>query len=167
MAGPNDLYHHLRLEAAALPYITNASIVESRPHWVTGSHDTLTSIRNWTERRPGFPVYTADAFASTTSIQNWFTWKRWGSSFYLMICVVDTTAGTSKVYKQKIGTDATFVLIHTCSTSSEVFDFVEANNFVFFGNGVDMKKYDGTTVTNWGSTGPASVPTATNAGVCS
>ena len=162
MAGPNDLYHHLRLDAAALPYISNASIVENRPHWVTGSHDTLTSIRNWTERRPGFPVYTADAFPLTSSIENWFTWKRWGSSFYLMLSVVDTTATTSKVYKQQIGTDATFVLIHTDSTSAEPFDFVEANNHVYFGNGTDMKKYDGTTVTNWGMTGPSVVLTATN-----
>lgn len=160
----NDRFHHNRIENTALPYISNASVTESRPHWVTGSHDTLASIRGWTERRPGFPVYTADSYGANADIVRYFTWQRWNGSFYVMASVVDATGVTSKVYKQRVGTDAAFVLIHTDSTTAEPFDYVEANNFVFFGNGVDMKKYDGTTVTNWGITTPASVPTTVNAG---
>lgn len=161
----NDRFHHNRITNTALPYISNASITELRPHLVDGSHDTLGSIRGWLERRPGFSTYTADDFGSASTITRWFTWQRWDGSFYVMISVVNPGATTSKVYKQRVGTDATFQLIHTDSTSSESFDYVEANNFVFFGNGTDMKKYDGTTVTNWGiNPQPASVATISNVG---
>lgn len=160
----NDRFHHNRIENTALPYISNASITEQRPHYVSGSKNTLGSIRGWLELRPSFPIYTSDTYG-TSVISRWFTWQRWDGSFYLMICVTNASAVTSKVYKQKIGTDATFQLIHTDSTTSESFDFVEANNFVFFGDGVDMKKYDGTTVTNWGiNPQPASVPTTASGG---
>jgi hypothetical protein len=164
MASPNDQFNHNRIENTALPYISNASITEARPHLVDNSTNTYGSIRGWLERRPGFSTYTADTFGVNTKLLRWFTWQRWNSSFYVMLSVVDAVAVTSKVYKQKVGTDATFVLIHTDSTSAEPFDYVESNNFVFFGNGTDMKKYDGTTVTNWGITPPVSVPTTANAG---
>ena len=158
----NDRFHHNRIDNTALPYISNASITEQRPHWVQGSHDTLASIRGWTERRPGLSVYTADAFASTLTILRWFTWQRWDSSFFVMSSIVG--GGQSFVFKQKVGTDATFVQIYTEATTTEPFDYVEANNFVFFGNGTDMKKYDGTTVTNWGiNPQPTTAPTTSNA----
>jgi hypothetical protein len=92
-----------------------------------------------------------------------FSWQRWDGSFYVMMSVTDVGANTSKVYKQKIGTDATFQLLLTDATTSEAFDYVEANNFIFFGNGNLMRKYDGTTVTNWGiNPQPASVATLVN-----
>lgn len=170
MTSPNDQYQHNRIESTALPYISNASVIESRPHWVSGSNNTLASIRGWTERRPGFSTYTSDDLsASTGKIDRFFTWQRWDGSFYIMLSVSLATASPvrSRVYKLKVGTDATFVsLFDSSAVSTEPFDFVEANNFVFFGNGTaaDMKKYDGTTVTNWGITAPASAPSAANAG---
>jgi hypothetical protein len=41
---------------------------------------------------------------------------------------------------------------------SEPFDFVVSNNTCYFGNGVDMKKYDSATLSNWGITAPAAGP---------
>lgn len=161
MARENDRFNHNRIDNTALPYITNASITETRPHWVDGSHDTLATVRGWTERRPGFPTYTADDFGVSV-ILRYFTWQRWDGPYYVMISVVNIAAAQSYVYKQEVGANPAFILIHSDTTSAEPFDFVEANNFVFFGNGTDMKKYDGTTVTNWGLAGPTSVPTATN-----
>jgi hypothetical protein len=69
-----------------------------------------------------------------------------------MLNVVTSTQ--SIVYKRRIGTDATFVSLFT-SASTEPFDFAVANNHVFFCNGTDMQKYDGTTVSNWGITAPS------------
>lgn len=156
----NDRFHHNRIDNSALPYITNASIIEQRPHWVDNSHDTLASIRGWTERRPGFPLYDVTGYG-TEAFYRFFTWQRWDGSFYVMSSSTDGT--NSYVRKLKVGTDAAFVLIYTGAATSLVFDYVEANNFVFFGNGVDMKKYDGATVTNWGITAPTSVSTTSNA----
>lgn len=157
----NDKFQHNKTENTALPYISNASIVEARPHWVSGSHDAIASTRGWMERRPGFSAYTADTFGPS----RYFTWQRWDGAFYVMASVVNVGAVTSKVYKQKVGTDAAFVLLFTDSTTSEPFDYVEANNHAYFGNGAYMKKYDGTTLTNWGIVPPASVPTTSNAAV--
>src|SRR5207249_4283183 len=64
------------------------------------------------------------------------------------------TSTTSKVYKLKVGTDATFQLLLT-SSSTEPFDFTVSADHVFFGNATDMKKYDGTTLTGWGITAPS------------
>ena len=49
------------------------------------------------------------------------------------------------------------VLIWT-STSAVPFDFVVSDNFCFFGNETDMRKYDGTMVTKWGCDPPPNAP---------
>ena len=70
----------------------------------------------------------------------------------------EVTATQSKVYKLAVGTDASFVLIHT-GASTNPYYFIVDGNMLYFGNGTDMKKYDGTTVTNWGITAPSVAPT--------
>lgn len=142
---------HRTVANMALPYITNASPIAGSPRFVAGSN-VMTSIKGYAERRPGFPTYTSDNYASD-KIRRFFTWNTWAGVFFVMMCEVESAA--TKVYKLKVGTDATFVLIHTDATSTEPFDFAVAANHVFFCNGTDMKKYDGTTVTNWGITAPA------------
>lgn len=138
-----------------LPYISNASPTETKPHYKSGSN-VATNVRGYVGRRPGFRTWTTDVF--TNSILRIFQWRRWNGAFYVMVNEVG--GGQSKVYKQKLGTDATFVLIFTSAVASP-FDFVTGNNQVYFGNGTDMKKYDGTTVTNWGIAKPTNAPTAT------
>jgi len=146
----------------ALPYISNASITSTSSHWLTGSQNIMTSIRNWSENRPGFSLtFDPTAFVS---LQRQFIWRRWtgstpnGGAFIWMGC--DVSGGVAKVYKRIIGVDAAAVLIWT-STSAEPFDFVVSNNTCYFGNGTDMKKFDSSTVTNWGIVAPVAGPTIT------
>ena len=138
-------YRHVR--NTALPYVTASAPTSTNPQYIDGLN-VLTSYKGYLERRPGFDTgfeSVPTTFAGT--IQRVFGWRRWGSTFFLMLNEITATA--SNVYKLAIGTDASFQLIFT-SPSTNIFDFVVSNNFCFFGNGVDMKKYDGTTVTNWG-----------------
>ncbi len=157
----NDRFLHNRLESTALPYVTNVSVTEARPHWVSGSHDAMASIRGWMERRPGFSTYTADNFSAP--FMRFFTWQKWDGAFYVMASMGDG-AGNILVKKLKVGTDTTFQAVSTLGSTTVHPDFVEANNAVYFGNGSTMQKYDGTTLYGWGADGPGtSVPTATNA----
>ena len=148
---------HRYISNTALPYISNISVVTDGIYFRTGSN-VMTSIANYAERRPGFPAYNADRLNET---KRYFTWRRWASDWYVMLCTVtsSTTTGNSVVYKQQVGTDATFSSIYT-SSKAIPFDFTLSNNFAFFGNGVNMQKYDGSSVTNWGIGTPASTITS-------
>lgn len=137
-------YRHLR--NTALPFVTASAPTSTEPNFVAGNN-ILTSYKGYLERRPGFDVGLESVPTTFTgTIQRTFCWRRWGGTFYIMLCAVDTVA---KVYKLAVGVDASFSLIFT-SASMEPFDFTVSNNFCFFGNGTENRKFDGTTVSNWG-----------------
>lgn len=159
---PEGLQHNRQINTA-LPYITNRSIVREDPCLVNGQN-IHTTIRGTLERRPGFPTFTSDNFGANNIILRYFSWQRWNGSYFVMANVIDTNLNTSKVYKLQVGTDTTFQLLFTSSSTNNPFFFVVSNNFAFFGNGQDMKKYDGTTVTSWGVAVITTAPTLTNAG---
>lgn len=166
MAESNQLDHHF-ISNTALPYVTNDSPSSTDPMFQAGSN-ILTSMKGFFEKRNGFSTYCSAAFTFSAAIAQFFTWRRWtgaavtlSGAYFEMYSVIDTSANTSKVYKRQVGTDTNPILIHTDSTTAQPFMFVVSNNFVFFGDGVDMKKYDGTTVTNWGITAPSSAVTVT------
>ena len=167
MPEAGDLLSHY-IQNTALPYFPNSSVTSKAVQIVAGSN-ILTSQRDYLERRPGFGFYESDTtFTFSGTLQRFFSWRRWtgasvtlSGAYFLMFN--DTSASTSRVFKQRVGVDAYPTLIHTDSTSAGVFDFVVSNDYVFFGNGVDMKKWDGTTVTNWGITGPSAALTLTSA----
>jgi hypothetical protein len=121
--------------------------------------NVYSNARGYLERRPGFNATVETVPTAFSNVQRIFTWSRWpgtaNAGFYVMTS--DLSGGVAKVYKYKVGSDTSSVLIFT-STSAEPFDFLEANNHCFFGNGTDMKKYDGSTVTNWGIARPSSAP---------
>lgn len=151
-------YRHLR--DTALEFVSTSSATDTAPQFVAGSN-ILTSYKGYFERRPGFPTSGFESSPTTfTAPRRTFAWRRWGGQFYIMLC--DVKATTSVVYKLAVGVDASFVSIFT-SNSTEPFDFVVSNNFLFFGNGLDMKKWDGTTVTKWG----IGAPSIGNTGACS
>lgn len=154
---------HRYFKNTALPYITNSSLVDEQPCYVAGA-DVVTGIDGTLRRRPGFPVYTADDFGANNTIVRYFSWQRWDGAYYVMANVTDSSANSSKVYKQKVGTDAAFVLLTTSAANTSPFFFVVGHNYVFYGNGTDMKKYDGTTVTSWGVTVITTAPTLSNTG---
>lgn len=140
-------YRHIR--DTALEFISSTSVTDTEPQYIDGSN-ILTSYKGYAERRPGFPLSVEDAGPTAfTAPQRTFCWRKWAGAFYIMVCDVDTVAMTSKVYKLAVGVDQVFDRIFT-SNVAEPFDFVVSNNYLFFGNGTDMKKWDGQTVTNWG-----------------
>src|SRR5690242_14902331 len=101
----------------ALPFITAPFASDTNPKYVAGSN-LLTSYKNYTERRPGFDVGlepTPTTFGDP--VVRTFCWRRWGGTFYIMLC---TSGAVAKVYKLAIGVDASFGLIWT-STSAEPF----------------------------------------------
>lgn len=150
-------YRHHLIATTALPYISTASATEERLHYVRGSN-VVTSLHGYLARRPGLLGLTSPDQQFANPVRRFFTWRRWAGAYFIMLNEV--TATQSIVYKKQQGTDNLFISIFT-SASTNPFDFTTANNHVYFGNGVDMKKYDGTTVTNWGIAKPATAPSAT------
>lgn len=153
------LNHHY-FKNPCVPYISNISVTDTRPHFVAGSN-VLTSIKGQLEKRPGHVAFETSPTTFAHPVQRTFGWRLWGGAFFVMVNTVG--GGQSVVWKYKIGTDTSFVSIFT-SSSAAPFDFVVGNNVVYFGNGTDMQKYDGTTVTKWGIAKPAAAPTASSAG---
>ena len=153
---------HKTVADTALPYVTNSSVISTDPQYIGGSN-VMTSLRQWAERRPGFSQTVETVATAFANLQRQFVWRRWttpgtakAGKFFWMGC--DISGAFAKVYKMELGVDASAVLLWT-STSAESFDFVNSNNTVYFGNGTDMKKYDGTTLSNWGITAPSVAPT--------
>ncbi len=159
MALASQLAHRF-IANPALPYDVRGNPISREPVYV-GGQNVLTSDREFAERRPGFGEFETTATTFTGTIRRNFVWRRWAASFYAM--ANEVTATQSIVYKREIGVDASFVSLFT-SSSTEPFDFIVSNNHVFFGNGTDMQKWDGTTVTKWGITSPAAAPTVATSG---
>jgi hypothetical protein len=146
-----DLLQYRHIRNTAFPFVTAPAPTDTTPKYVAGSN-IMTSYKGYTELRPGFDVgleSTPTTFAD--QVLRTYTWRRWGGTFYIMLCTVGAVA---KVWKLAVGIDSSFSLIWT-SVSAEPFDFVVSNNFCFFGNGTDMRKFDGTTVTKWGIAAPS------------
>jgi hypothetical protein len=96
------------------------------------------------KRRPGFTL--SATFASVPKA--FYTFQRLDTTTKV---IVDTATG---VYD--LATPAT--PFFTKSTSAQTF-FQGVGNQLFFGDGTDLKKWDGTTVTNWGIVAPSTAPT--------
>lgn len=150
---------HKAISDTGLPYISNSSVTSIDPQYVQGSQNIMTSLREWSENRPGFStLFDPTQFVN---LQRSWIWQRWagttpnGGAFVWMGC--DIVGGKSLVYKKVIGIDPQAVLLFT-STSSEPFDFIDANNQCFFGNATDMQKYDTARLTTWGGVAPVSGP---------
>lgn len=143
---------HRGFDNLALPYVSNSSLIETDAQFIPGSVNILTGLAEKCERRPGFSETFLSGF---DHLKNQFFWRKWNGSFFWM--GTDLSSGVAKVYKREIGVDADKVLIWT-STSAEYFDFAVSNNVCFFGNGTDMKRYDGSEINNWGFTSPVAGP---------
>lgn len=149
-------YNWLDFARPVFPYKSYTSPVDESPHFVSGSQNVLASQIGYLEKRPGFSqaIETTPSVLAGTVVRI-FTWRRWSGAFFVMVCTI--AGGQAKVYKLQQGTDASFVLIWT-SAGATPFDFVVSDNFCFFGNGLDMKKYDGTTVSKWGTDASLTAP---------
>jgi len=155
MANPRTVLHHV-FKSMALPYAPHVSVSQDSPRYVSGSN-CVVKANGTLARRPGFSTQTADDFGSGNTIERFFHWRSWAGVHYIFCNVI--TSSVSQVYKQAIGTDTAFKSIFS-STATEPFDFVVANNAVFYGNGTDMRKYDGTNEYRWGIVAPTVAPSA-------
>lgn len=156
---PTGQLEHRQVTNTALSFRTLDSPVSTDPRFADGQN-ILTSIRGYSERRPGFASSSVPGtFVGT--IKRVFWWRLWGGNFVAMVCSVDDK--NSYVYKYVPATDTTASMIFTQAGSTEPFDFVVSNNTCFMGNGAagSMQAYTGTggATRNWGITAPASAPT--------
>lgn len=152
---------HRYLETTALGYVTNNSPTSTDPVYQAGANAMFQVGERFLKGRPGFATELIPGpYAGT--IRRIFTWRKWGGSFFGMVCSTDSTS--SYVYKYEFGVDAAAVLIHTDSASTTPFDFYSQANTCYFGNGHDScRKYEGTgtTVYLMGIVRPSLVPTYT------
>lgn len=153
-------FAHRVITSVNLPYRTFNSPVSTDPLFESGLN-VLTNQKGIAQVFPGFNATLEQVATTFVSLKRIFVWKRWNNGPYIaMFCDID---GTAKVYKYQFGTDTSAVLLFT-SASTEPFDFVEDNNWVYFGNGTEMKKYDGTNLKRWGLVKPANAPTVGTSG---
>jgi hypothetical protein len=156
MAHPDQLTWRW-IEDLSLPYSTRENPAQSKQLLYVGGSNVVTWTQNSVQRRPGFENALEDTPTTFSGdIRRLFGWRTWAGISYVMLNEV--TGSQSVVYKLKIGTDVSFVSLFT-SAVTEPFDFVISANQVFFANGTDSRKYDGTTLTNWGIAKPAAAPT--------
>lgn len=169
---PNSDLQYYGFDRPTLPYRSNSSPTDDSPHFIPGSVNALATISGWLEKRPGFSVAVETAISAIPgTVRRLYTWRRWTGSvtnsgaFFIMASAV--TGNTSTVWKYQVGTDTSFSLIWTDTTSTTPFDYQISNNFVFFGNATtrqNMRKYDGAFVVPgiptslWGLDPPTSAP---------
>jgi len=153
----------IELANTAIPYRSYLDITSNEPNLVLGSQNLLTSAKQLMERRPGFADAIESAITTFTNVKRHYWFGKWGGSDFYSI-VNDITASTSDVYKLLVGTDASYVKIFS-SASTSPFDFADANNTLFMGNGTDMRIYaSGTTTKTWGGSRPSVVATLATTG---
>lgn len=156
---------HRTIDDLAIGYVTNSSPTSTDPQWVAGA-DALTSIRGILEKRPGFAQSLEKVATSFVNLKRMWIWQRWdseesGSTRAAFIAMFnDIFSGQSLVYKYQIGKDDSAILLHADQASENPFFFVDSNNQCYFGNETpgNMKRYDATTLNNWGIVSPAAAP---------
>jgi hypothetical protein len=154
-------YVHRVLTNVALPYKTFNSAVSTDPLFEAGIN-VMTNQKGESAVFPGFADALEAVATAFTSLQRIFIFKKWNNGPYIAM-FSDLSGGLAKVYKYAIGVDVSASLIFT-SASSETFDFIDDNNWVYFGNGTEMMKFDGTLLKSWGLIAPLNAPTIGTSG---
>lgn len=130
--------HHYYIQKPALPYVSYSSIVGAEPQILSGKN-LLTSAKGYLQPRPGVSAV-GSAFSGGT-IQRVFTWQRWDGAYFILASVLQ--GGKATAYKMQVGVDANFVPIWGPTSNSSPFDFVVANNRVYFSTGDFIWWYGG------------------------
>lgn len=157
MAQDKQLAHHVI--GNAVPYVSYTDITSEQPVFVAGSN-ILTKARQLMERRPGFSDKIETNLTTFNKVSSLWSFAPWGGSRFIWL-VNDITATASKIYKMEIGLDPAFVLLYT-GTTTDPFFFVNANNHVYFSNGVsatDTRAWNGSGNSRlWGIVKPSAAP---------
>ena len=106
------------------------------------------------QRRPGFPRYCAQGFAAGEWPLNLGSFRNLSGTVYPLV----DTQNALYTFGQ-----LSLAPILTKSTTSQGF-WQEVGNKLYYTNGTDVKKWDGTTVTNWGIQAPSAAPKITSTG---
>lgn len=117
---------------------------------ITGSNFEITNNKTLA-RRPGYPTFCSSTFGSSEWPLNFFSWRKNDGT---VTTFVDTQ---TNVYK--FSAPSTLTSIFTKTGGAGQTNFQNVGNILYFVNGVDRKKYDGTTVTNDGIIAPVTNPT--------
>lgn len=160
----SDELKHKQIIKTGLPYWPDDYPTSGEPRFVSGSN-ILTSYRGYSERRPGYTSYIDTSTQGNPTINRIFLWRKWNGSYIIMLSGV--LGADSYVYSHRIGVDAAPQLRYADIGNTAPFDFVVANNKVFFSNGNAMWYWDGVLGTHaWGiGTSPMfrAITSATNA----
>lgn len=148
-------YAHRPMTDVALRYKPFNNVVSTDPLFEQGQN-VMTDIRGMVTPFPGFNSAVENTPTVFKAVQNYYIWRRSNGNYVVMVSDLDTVA---KVYKYEIGVDTSAVLLLT-SASASPFGFVafEGLGWCYFGNGTEMKKYNGATMLPWGMTAPANAP---------
>lgn len=101
------------------------------------------------QRRPGFPQYCSVAFGASEFPLNYYSFRMLNGT---IIPIVDTNLNVNS-----FSTSAQTQLFSKGTTAQTHFRGV--GSMLYMSNGTDLKKYNGTTVWNWGSPAPVTAPT--------
>lgn len=145
---PQKLIHRT-VRAAAVPYAPSQNPI-SESISLNAGNDLIAVIdplsnqgEGWFERRPGWnSAFETSPTTFAAAPSRLFEWRKWAGAFYVIANVI--TGGNSLVYKYRVGLDTAFVLLYTSSGSTEPFDFVVSNNYLYFSDGSVNLKWDGT-----------------------
>jgi hypothetical protein len=99
-------------------------------------------------RRPGFPRYSSAAFGSSDWPQNFYSFQNLSGTIYTLVDAPTTV--------RSFTTGAQTSLLTKGTTAVSRFQTVA--NQVYWCDGTNAKKWDGTTVTNWGIAAGVSAP---------
>ena len=137
--------------------------------YIRARNCALTSIgqnRAAVRKRRGITTLNSTAITGATAVIGIYEFRRRsGSSFTHHHLLVSDNGRLDKIDPDTGVLTAISATAFTSSSTQEYLpSFATANNLCFIVNGVDAKKYDGTTVYGIGITAPASAPTIADAG---
>lgn len=112
------------------------------------------SNRSTLVRRPGYSRYSTAVFGASEMPLGFYSFRNLSG---VLRTVVDTPVG---VYQF---TPTTFTSLLTKGTTAQS-SFQSVGNTLYFADGVDLKKWNGTTLSKWGIATPVSSPTLSFAG---
>src|ERR1700739_2845671 len=114
---------------------------------IAGQNAELTNALTYA-RRPGIDQFSAATYP--TAPDNFYSFKKQNGTIKV---IVDTTA---TIYADN--QDGTKTTILTKSAGATEAYFLGVGNTLYFGDGVDLNKWDGTTTWKWGSAFPTTAP---------
>lgn len=138
--------------------------------YIRARNTALTSIgtqKAAVQKRRGMTTLNATAITGSAAIIGIYAFKRRSGSTFTSYNMVVSDNGRLSTIDPDTGAITTISATAFTSSSSQEYlpSFATANNVCFIVNGVDAKKYDGTSLTRVGIVAPSTAPTLADSGV--